>query len=94
MKLVGRPKLVSFVRKHADVRGAIAALTLEIEQAEWTTPHDITARYPSASVIGGQDVVFNVKGNNYRVHARVAFAAGVVSIIRCGTHADYDKWTF
>ena len=94
MKLVGRDKLVAFVRRHADARAAVNALTAEVEHAEWKSPHDVVARYPSASVIGGNDVVFNVRGNTYRIHARIAFGAAVVRIVRCGTHAEYDRWKF
>lgn len=39
-------------------------------------------------------VVFNIKGNKYRLDTRVAYRTSVVVVKRIGTHAEYDRWTF
>jgi mRNA interferase HigB len=94
MRLVGRKRLEEFQRTHADVRAWVSAWVAEVETAEWGSPKDIKDRYSTASVISDQVIVFNVKGNRYRLEAHVSYAARIVSVIRWGTHAEYDKWTW
>lgn len=94
MKLRGRGLLLAFEEKHADVRGPLRAWAAEIEDAEWQTTMDIKNRYPSASIIDGGRVVFNLKGNKYRLDTRINFPTRIVLVVRVGTHAEYDRWTF
>ena len=86
--------LESFVQAHADVRGPASAWLLEVEEAEWTTPQDIKDRYPNASLITGERVVFNLKGKKYRIDVKVSYSNSIVLIKRLGTHAEYNRWKF
>ena len=63
-----------------------------MERAVWTTMADIKARFPHASILTDNHVVFNIGGNKYRLETIVVFASGVVVVHRIGTHAEYDKW--
>lgn len=94
MRLVGRQRLVAFQRRHPDVRTWIAAWTHEVLAANWKRPLDIKERYASASVISKNVIVFNVKGDRYRLEIRVSYETGVVAVGRWGTHAEYDRWEF
>ena len=94
MKLRGRGILLAFEQKHRDVRGPLRAWTAEVEDAEWQTTMDIKNRYRSASIIDGGRVVFNLKGNNYRLDTRIHFPSRIVLVVRAGTHAEYDRWKF
>lgn len=94
MILVGKRALAEFARKHASARDAIAAWTLEVESASWRTTMDIKARYASASFVGENRVVFNIKGNQFRLDVQVNYSTQVVFVRRIGTHAEYDSWTF
>jgi mRNA interferase HigB len=58
---------------------------------QWRTPEDVKASYPKSSILKGSRVVFNVKGNDYRLIASVQYQAGVLAIRFFGTHAEYDK---
>ena len=49
------------------------------------------ASYPKASTLKAGRVVFNIKGNDYRLIARVQYQAGVLAIRFFGTHTEYDK---
>ena len=61
-------------------------------RAQWRTPEDvIKASYPKASILKGSRVVFNIKGNDYRLIASVQYQAGVLVIRFFGTHAEYEK---
>jgi mRNA interferase HigB len=55
------------------------------------SPEDVKASYPKASILKGSRVVFNIKGNDYRLIASVQYQAGVLAIRFFGTHAEYDK---
>ncbi len=94
MRLVGREKLQEFQRRHADARSWISAWVAEVEGAGWRSPQELKERYPSASIINDQVVVFNVKGNSYRLEIRISYQAQVVSVGRWGTHTEYDRWTW
>jgi len=91
MKVLGRDRLELFCRRHADARRWIDNWLADVESAAWTSPHDIRQRYATASFVGGGLVIFNVRGNAYRLEAGVAHRTGVVSVEWIGTHADYDE---
>lgn len=94
MKLFGLPALEKFKRKHADVRGSLDAWRAEVEAAEWKGPQDIKNRYASASFLGENRVIFNIKGNTYRLVIKVKYVKETVVIEWIGTHAEYDKKKF
>jgi mRNA interferase HigB len=94
MRLLGKNHLVTFAASHSDVRSALAVWEREVEDATWKSPSDLKLRYPKASLVGRDHVVFDIKGNKYRLHARVSYATGIVIVVRIGTHGDYDRWIF
>ena len=94
MTVVGKKILNELGRQHADVRAAIAAWTAEVEAATWKGPQDVKKRFPSASFIGEGRVVFNLKGNHYRLDVQIDDLAKVALVKRIGTHAEYDAWKF
>ena len=91
MRIAGREKLDDFVRAHADVRAWIENWIADSEKAQWRTSRDIKNSYASASFLAGNVVIFNVKGNHYRLEVLVAYNTGVVVIRWAGTHAQYTK---
>lgn len=91
MKLVGRGQLDSFVARHTDARDWIRAWITETEGSTWRGTMDIKQRYSSASFLANNVVIFNVKGNKYRLEVQVAFNSGIVFIKWIGTHAEYDR---
>lgn len=63
----------------------------DASRARWLTPQDIKLRYASASFIAPNRVVFNIKGNDYRLIVAVMYQFGVVYIKFLGTHSQYDE---
>jgi len=96
MRILRKDKLDGFMKKHPQSRGPLKAWLAEAEAAEWRQWADIKARYPAADLIASQSsghrVVFNIKGNDYRLAVLVYFNQGMVVIERIGTHAEYSKW--
>ncbi len=94
MKLIGIKALEDFRKDHADCRKQLDAWVAETQDAQWQTPQDIKARYAHASFLPNNRVVFNLKGNDYRLDVKVNYKNQIVLIKRIGTHAEYKKWTF
>jgi mRNA interferase HigB len=61
-----------------------------VTRSEWRNPEDVKASYPKASILKAGRVVFNIKGNDFRLIARIQYPAGVLAIRFFGTHAEYD----
>lgn len=94
MQLVGLLKLDAFKRAHADSRGPLDVWQSEVEAANWSGPQEIKSRYPSASFLADNRVIFNIKGNAYRLVVKTRYQNGIVLIEWIGTHAEYDKQDF
>lgn len=92
MKLLGKKLLHDFKIKHADARSQIESWEAEVEEVQWDTPHDLKKRYPKASIIRYQQVVFNLCRNKYRLLVQVNYKNGIVLAKRIGTHKEYDNW--
>jgi mRNA interferase HigB len=97
MIVIGSDVVESYLADHIGHKGIKAARRqyaawLEIvTRAEWRKPEDVKASYPKASILKAGRVVFNIKGNDYRLVARVQYQAGILAIRFFGTHAEYDR---
>lgn len=93
MQIVALRNLESYWRqsKHRDAAGALKAWFAEARLAQWTSPQDIKNQYASASIIANNRVVFNIKGNDYRLIVAIAYQMQFVYVKFIGTHAEYDK---
>lgn len=91
MRVLGLPALDQFKKAHADARGPLDAWRHEVETANWKTPHDIKQRHRSADFLAANRVIFNIKGNTYRLVVQVRYQNGLVVVEWVGTHAEYSK---
>lgn len=91
MKIIGRILLDKFMRKHSTTKGWISNWVADTEEVTWRTPNDIKRRYASASFISDRVVIFNIKGNSYRMEVQVAFQTQIVEVLWLGTHSEYDE---
>lgn len=91
MRIVGRDRLDVFCSRHADARPWIEAWLHETENLSWSTPRDIKERFATANFLPGNVVIFNVRGNHYRLEVHVAFRSGIVTVMWAGTHGEYDE---
>jgi mRNA interferase HigB len=97
MILIGADVVERYLADHAGHRG-IKVARLQYEawldiaiRASWRNPEDVKASYPKASILKAGRVVFNIKGNDYRLVAAVQYRAGVLAIRFFGSHAEYDR---
>jgi mRNA interferase HigB len=91
VRVIAKRTLREFWEKHADSEQQLKAWYNEAEQANWKTPYEIKKEYPSASIVEGNRMIFNIKGNHYRLFVRINYKYGLVWIRFIGTHAEYDK---
>lgn len=94
MRIVGLLLLQDFAKEHAGIRGQLNAWVSEVREATWRGPADVKTRYPTASFLSNNVVVFNLKRNKYRVDTKISYEVQVVLIRRIRTHAEYAKWQF
>ena len=73
------------------MKAALDAWFAEVSRAIWTGTADLKRLYDTASVISAERVVFNIKGNDYRLVVAVDFEKAIVWIKWIGTHKDYDR---
>jgi mRNA interferase HigB len=97
VRIIARKTLRDFVeslRGNKDqkaVKSALDSWFHEVQGSGWHTPADVAASYANASIVGNDRVVFNIKGNAYRLVVAVDYRRQIVFIKWLGTHADYDK---
>ncbi len=97
MRIIARRTLRQFAesrRGHRDQRALKLALDAwfdEVRKARWKNTADIKRLYASASIVTSDRIVFNIKGNDYRLVVAVDFEKGIVWIKWIGTHRDYDR---
>lgn len=91
MRIISRKTLRQFWERHSDARQALEAWYDDAKFAKWQTPNDIKAVYRNASFLSNNRVVFNIKGNSYRLVVAINFGVGIVYIRFIGTHSEYDK---
>jgi len=97
MRIIARRTLREFVesltgrKDQPAVKAALDAWFYEARKARWKNTTDIKRSYATASIVSAERVVFNVKGNAYRLVVAVDFEKGIVWIKWIGTHKDYDR---
>jgi mRNA interferase HigB len=76
---------------YAPVKSALDAWFQEAEKATWKNPAEVKAAYANASIVGHDRVVFNIKGNSFRLVVAIDYLRQVVFIKWLGSHAEYDR---
>lgn len=90
MKIVAVKPLRDFWEREPAAEQPIKAWVEEVKKAQWAKPSDIKAQYRNASFVGNNRVVFNIKGNDYRLVVAVAYRFKAVYVKFMGTHEEYD----
>jgi mRNA interferase HigB len=91
MRVLALATLRSFWQKHPNAEQPLRAWHDETSKANWKSPANVKAQYRQASILKNRRVVFNIKGNDYRLIVAVAYKVGVVYVKFVGTHAEYDS---
>jgi mRNA interferase HigB len=90
MRIIAVSFLRSFWLKHPDAEQPLLAWVDEVRKAAWSRPDQIKQKYRNASILKDRRVVFNIKGNDYRLVVSVAYHYQAVYVKFIGTHSEYD----
>ena len=92
MRIISPSALSTFWKSgYGDAEQPLKSWFKEAKNAEWISPNTIKKNYPSANILNNNRVVFNIKGNTYRLIVRINYDYGIIYIRFIGTHAQYDK---
>lgn len=91
MRVIALKALREFWEQHTDAEQALRAWYHDIKKATWKTPTDIKVIYRNASFVANNRVVFNIKGNQYRIVVAIQYQHSAVYIRFVGTHQEYDR---
>lgn len=97
VRVIARGTLNGFVRnrvqpKHQKaVKSQLDAWYAEVARAEWKSSAELKRQFSSASIVSAERVVFNIKGNDYRLVVAINYAFQVVMVKWLGTHREYDE---
>jgi mRNA interferase HigB len=90
MRVIAISTLRDYWVKHPQAEIPLRAWFADASRATWKTPTDIKAAHRNASFVGGNRIVFNIKGNDYRLVVAVHYNRGMMYIRFIGTHEEYD----
>ena len=91
MRIIAIGTLKTFWAKHPQAETPLRTWYAEASRANWPTPNAIKAAYRDASFIGNKRVIFNIKGNDYRLVVAVHYDKRRMFIRFVGAHSEYDK---
>lgn len=97
MRIIARRTLRQFIDSLAGqkdqpaVKAALDAWFDEVSRADWKSSADVKRLYATASIVSAERIVFNIKGNDYRLVVAVDFEKTIVWIKWIGTHKAYDR---
>jgi mRNA interferase HigB len=94
MILVSIERINKFIATHprgSEAAGQLRSWYHEAGKAQWNNPQHLQSSYPKARPVGQGVVIFNIKGNHFRLVTRINYQTAVVSIEWIGTHTEYDK---
>ncbi|MEO8231643.1 MAG: type II toxin-antitoxin system HigB family toxin [Ignavibacteriota bacterium] len=91
MRIISRTTLIGFWKNFPEAEQPLKSWFDEVRIAVWSSPNELKKQYRSASIITNKRVVFNIKGNSYRLIVDVEYKIGIIFIVWIGSHKEYDK---
>jgi mRNA interferase HigB len=91
MRIISRKTLREFWERHPDAEQPLQAWYADAKASKWRYPSDIKSVYRNASFVGNDRIVFNIKGNTYRLVVAIQYQFGIVYIRFVGSHEQYNR---
>lgn len=91
MRAVSKKKVVEYYTKNASSKTALEEWYKKVTKSNWGSLNELKTKFPSADYVGNNRVVFNIKGNDYRLVTIIIYVSQKIYIRWIGTHAQYDK---
>lgn len=91
MRVIAKSTLIEFWKKYPDCEQQLKSWHQEACKSNWKNSNEIKMEFPTASILRDNRIVFNIKGNNYRLIVKINFQYQMLWIRFIGTHSEYDK---
>jgi len=91
MRIIKKKTLIDFWTINKDSQSHLESWYFEVKNADWSSPTEIKEKYKSASILKDCRVVFNIKGNKYRLVVKIRYDLKIIYIRFIGTHKKYDN---
>jgi len=93
MRIIKERTLTDYCKlsKYQQAAESLKAWIYEVKYSTWNNANELKAKYGNASIISSKRVVFNIKGNDYRLIVDIEYKLKIVFIVWFGTHKEYDK---
>lgn len=92
MDIVNVDVVDRFARRHRDVAQRLERWKTDVTRASWSTPHEAEREASGVRRVGNRRLIFNIKGNQYRIIAEVDYRSGTLQVLFIGRHDDYVKF--
>lgn len=92
MRLISIYVLDEGIAAHPEAKKQLDIWRSLVEEADWKTPHELKAHFGTADILSDKQVVFNIRGNHFRLLVKVDYQKQLVIVKKFGTHAEYDTW--
>lgn len=93
MRIIKKKTLTEYCKqsKYQQAEESVKAWIYEVQFSTWNNANELKAKYGNASIINSKRVVFNIKGNDYRLIVDIEYKLKIVFVVWFGTHKEYDK---
>lgn len=93
MRIIKEKTLSDFCKlsKYKKAEESIKAWVYEVRYSNWENANELKSKYGNASIISSKRVVFNIKGNDYRLIVDIEYKLKIVFVVWFGTHSEYDN---
>ena len=91
MRIIALSTLRDFWREHPSAEVPLRNWYAEASRATWKSPADVKEAHRNASFVAGERVVFNIKGNDYRLIVAMRYRSRIIYVRFVGTHSEYDQ---
>jgi len=90
-RIFAKSTLREYWKKHPDSEQYLKTWYDTAMNSDWRTPADVKRTYPNASILKESRVVFNIKGNSFRLVVKFNFEKQWIFIRFIGDHTEYKK---
>ena len=91
MRIIAKRTLRDYWESHPNAAEPLRSWYRTVKDEDWDSPAMVTARFPKASIVGGNRAVFKIRGNDYRLIVEINYRYRIVYVRFVGTHVEYDR---
>jgi mRNA interferase HigB len=93
MRIIKEKTLTRYCKplRYLKAKESLQSWIYEVRYSKWENAGELKLKYKNASIINAKRVVFNIKGNDFRLIVDIEYKLGIIFIVWFGTHKEYDK---